>query len=214
MKRDFSSIEVAALLGLGCVAFRLVSGLYPEVVPNVSPLLALSFVAGLYFPRRWGWAVGPAACLVTEVALIPTSLRATGMGVPWFGLMAVAFYLLASAVGRGLAGRKSLGKILAGSVVLSVLFYVGANTFAWGAGVVEHLTTSYAPTWAGWWQANTTGLPGYAPSWTFLRNGVLGDLAFLGVFLLVLDPGMLRGRTQFPNFPKLPNGEVGTELRN
>jgi hypothetical protein len=40
-------------------------------------------------------------------------------------------------------------------------------------------------------QANWTGVPGYPPAWHFLRNGLLGDLFFLAVFLLILDRPLL-----------------------
>ena len=41
---------------------------------------------------------------------------------------------------------------------------------------------------AGWWQANTVGLPGWQPTWTFLRNGVLGDLAFTFALVFAFEP--------------------------
>ena len=36
----------------------------------------------------------------------------------------------------------------------------------------------YAKTLAGWVQAMTTGLPGLPPTFWFLRNSLLSDLAF------------------------------------
>jgi hypothetical protein len=31
----------------------------------------------------------------------------------------------------------------------------------------------------------TTGLPGYPPTWSFLRNSLLGDLLFASLFVAV-----------------------------
>jgi hypothetical protein len=191
MKRTFTPVQLALLLVLGCVALRMLSALFPEVVPNASPLMALAYVAGLYFPRSWGWLVGAVACVVTELALIPASYQAIGIAFPWWALVSLPMYFGATGLGLLLARRKSLGKIVAGSVALSVFFYVAANTFCWAGSAWSHSVPGYAPTLAGWWQANTVGIPGYAPTWTFLRNGVLGDLFFLGVFLLILDRALL-----------------------
>ncbi len=55
------------------------------------------------------------------------------------------------------------------------------------------MTPGYPATFAGWWQANTVGLPGYDPTWLFLRNGMAGDLFFTLLLLLVLDRGLLFG---------------------
>jgi hypothetical protein len=191
MKRAFSPLQLALILVLGCVVLRMLGGIFPEFTPNASPLMALAYVSGLYFPRKWGWLVGPAACLITELALIPTSYRVIGVAFPWWALVSLPFYLAAAALGLLLARRKSLGKIISGSVALSVAFYLVANTFCWAASVLSHSTPGYPAGWAGWWQANTVGLPGFVPTWVFLRNGVLGDLFFLAVFLLILDRALL-----------------------
>ena len=191
MKRSFSPLQLALFLGLGCVVFRMFSGLFPAVIPNASPLMALAYVAGIYFPRRWGWLVGAAACVVTEIALIPTSYRAIGIAFPWWALVSLPMYLAAAGLGVLIASRKSLGKIVAGSVALSVFFYVAANTFCWAGSILFHSTPRYPAGFAGWWQANSVGLPGYAPTWTFLRNGVIGDLFFVAVFVLILDRALL-----------------------
>jgi hypothetical protein len=76
-----------------------------------------------------------------------------------------------------------------------VLFYLLGNTVAWWSNSSPAIIPSYAPDLAGWWQANTVGLPGWAPSWTFLRNGMAGDLFFGAVLLLILDHGLLFHRS-------------------
>ena len=37
---------------------------------------------------------------------------------------------------------------------------------------------------SGWVQALTTGLPGFPPTWVFLRNSLVSDLGFALVLLL------------------------------
>jgi hypothetical protein len=193
MKRKLSPFEIALALILGCVVLRLLNGLFPHVIPNVSPLLALAYVGAMYLPRRWGWLVAPVALVVTEIAFVSVDQKVTGTMFPWWGLASLPFYLVASALGLLVAKNKSLVKILAGSVALSVTFYLVANTFCWAGSAFTHSTPGYAPTLAGWWQANTVGLPGYVPTWTFFRNGVAGDLFFVVILLLVLDRALVFG---------------------
>ena len=102
-----------------------------------------------------------------------------------------------------IARRKSLTKIISGSVGCSFVFYVATNTFSFWHDVVVHMTPGYPATLAGWWQANTVGLPGYTPAWTFLRNGMAGDLFFVFLLLLVLDRGLLFGRASEKTAPRM-----------
>ncbi len=191
MRRDLSPFQLATFMVLGCVVLRMLGAVFPAFMPNASPLMALALVSGIYFPRRWGWLVGATAYIVTELALIPYSYKTIGVAFPWWGVASLPVYLAAAGLGVLISSRRSLGKIVASSVALSVFFYVAANTFCWAASVLTHSTPGYPAGVAGWWQANTTGIPGYPPTWLFLRNGVLGDLFFLGVFLLILDRALL-----------------------
>ena len=191
MTRDRSSLYWALFLVLGCICYRLLSGAFPEVVPNVSPMIAVALVGAIYLPRAWGWLVGPVAFLFTDVAFLTTNYRTEGSMFSWGTIAFLLFYTLVGGLGLLLAGRKSLLKIAAGSVLCSVAFYLLANTFAWWGNSLTTITPSYAPTFAGWWQANTVGLPGWQPTWIFLRNGLLGDLAFTLLLVLAFDPALV-----------------------
>ncbi len=193
MKRELSSIQLALALILGCVAFRLLSSLFPDYIPNISPLMALAFIGAMYLPRQWGWLVGLAAFVITDLAFIPTNYKVGANLLSWWTLISLGFYLVAGVVGLLISQRKSLAKVLTGSVLLSTLFYVAGNTFTWAGNVLSHSTPAYPTGVAGWWQANTVGLAGYVPTWLFLRNGIVGDLFFVAVLLLVLDRALLFG---------------------
>lgn len=204
MKREFPPIYTALLLVLGCVALRLLNNAFPEVVPNVSPLMALAFVGAMYLPRAWGWLLGPGALLLTDLAFLEVNYRTDGSGsmFSWWTVLSMAVYAAAGGLGILIARRKSLPKILGGSVVCSLAFYVAANTFSFWHDLEVKMTPGYPATWAGWWQANTVGLPGYAPTWLFLRNGVAGDLFFVLVLLLMLDRGFLFGQASVKAAPR------------
>jgi hypothetical protein len=196
MKREISPVYLALILILGCVAFRLLNNMYPEVVPNISPLMAMAYVGAMYLPRRWGWLVGPVALLLTDLAFVEVNYQTDGSGSMFSWWTAISFMIYAAAGGLGIliSRRKSLAKIISGSLACSLVFYVTANTFSWWHDVAIDLTNGYPATAAGWWQANTVGLAGYTPTWVFLRNGLAGDLFFVLVLLLVLDRGFLFGQ--------------------
>jgi hypothetical protein len=200
MTRNFPPVTSAVLLLTGCVLLRVLNGAFPEVIPNISPLMALAYVGAMYLPRAWGWLIGPAALFVTELAFLEVNYRTDGSGQFFSAWTVVAFlvyaatYIGASAFGRWIASRKSLVKILTGSLLCSLVFYVVGNTYSFAYDLVVHLPEGYPPTFAGWWQANTTGLPGYLPTWVFLRNGAVGDLVFTVLLLLIFDRALLFGR--------------------
>jgi len=197
MKRELTPLHLALILILGCTVFRLFSSWFPEVIPNISPLMALALVGAMYLPRRWGWLVGPAAMVITDLAFLDVNYRTDGSGAvfSWWTVISLGIYVVAGGIGILISRRKSLSKIIGGSLACSLLFYVVGNTFSWWHDIVVKMNPGYSPTLAGWWQANTIGLAGYPPTWLFLRNGMAGDLFFVFFFLLVLDRGFLLGRT-------------------
>ena len=197
MKRDFSPVYRALMLIAGCVALRLFNNAFPNLIPNISPLMAVAFVGAMYLPRAWGWLVGPVTLLLTDLAFVQSNYLAGGLGAmfSWWTVVSLVVYALAGGLGLLIATHKSLGKIVSGSIICSLLFYVAANTFSWWQDSAAVMTPGYAPTVAGWWQANTVGLPGLLPTWYFLRNGVLGDLFFVFVLLLILDRALLFGHS-------------------
>ena len=194
MKREFPPVYLALFLVLGCVTFRVLASQYPHLWPNISPLMAVAFLGAMYLPRAWGWLVGPATMIFTDIAFIPLNQRAGSPMFSWDTVLFFCFFAAVGAFGTLMAPRKSLVKIVGGSVLCSLLFYVIANTFAWAGGVVTASNPGYPQTFAGWVQANTVGLPGWEPTWHFLRNGIAGDLFFVFVLLLVLDRGLILGR--------------------
>jgi hypothetical protein len=203
MKREFSPVHLALILVLACVIFRLLSSELPNLIPNISPLMAVAYIGAMYLPLRWGWLVGPATLVLTDLAFTQLNLQAGAPMFSWWTAISLVIYASAGGLGLLLARNKSLVKIISGSVLLSLLFYVIANTFAWAGGAATAVNPGYPATFAGWWQANTVGLPGWEPTWHFLRNSVTGDLFFAFVLLLVLDRGLLFGHAPAKAAPRL-----------
>ncbi len=203
MKRKFSPVYLALILVLGCVTFRLLSSNFPEFIPNISPLMAIAYVGAMYLPYRWGWLVGPSTLVLTDLAFLQVNYRTDGSGsmFSWWTVISLVIYAGAGGLGIWISQHKSLARIISGSLVCSLLFYLAANTFSWWHDVVVHMNPGYPATLAGWWQANTMGLPGFTPTWTFLRNGMMGDLFFVFLLLFVLDRGFLFSRASAGKAP-------------
>lgn len=204
MKRDYPPIYLALTLVAGAVLLRLLNNAFPDLMPNISPLMAVAFVGAIYLPRAWGWLVGPVTLLLTDLAFLEANRLTDGSGsmFSWWTAISLAIYAVAGGIGIFIARHKSLSKIVAGSLACSLLFYVAANTFSWWHDIAIQMQPGYPATLAGWWQANTVGLPGYLPTWHFLRNGMLGDLFFVFVLLLVLDRRLFLGHAPAKATPR------------
>ncbi|MEQ1752339.1 MAG: DUF6580 family putative transport protein, partial [Prosthecobacter sp.] len=137
------------------------------LLPNFSPWLALAFTGTLVLPRALPWFVWPLAMLGINLAVLGF---ASALNVE-----SLAIYAMYGAIAFGASRfRQRLGvmQALLGVLLASVVFHVVTNTASW---MVE---PAYAKSLSGWLQALTTGLPGYAPTWTFFRASLLSDLGF------------------------------------
>jgi len=209
MKREFPPLVLALILIVVCVLFRVISSKYTDYSFNVSPLMAIAFVGAMYLPRRWGWLVAPVTLVFTELAFLRTNYLtdASGQMISWWTLGNIAFfaavYAAASGFGYLIARYRSLPLLVAGSLLCSLVFYVASNTFSWAYDIAIQMPNSYAPTLAGWWQANTIGVAGFPPTWLFLRNAMAGDLFFGFLLLLVLDRAFLFGQAPAKSVPRI-----------
>ena len=156
---------------------------------NFAPLAAMALCGAVYFQKPWNWA-GPLLALLISDAILNVHY---GQSL-FTGNTAVAAgsYLLIAEMGRWVASRPSRGAWLGGTLASSLVFYLLTNSFSWGTN------PAYDKTLAGWWQALTVGLPGFPPTWTFLRASVISDLLFTALFVVGIEwsarrhPGKVR----------------------
>jgi branched-subunit amino acid transport protein len=171
------------VLFAAAVAYRLLPLLLgmklqqPEWLPNFSPMAALCLCGAAFLPRRL-------AIVLPFIALLGTDLVLNAhYGFPLFTVEFLAKTIAFAAVtGLGWQLRKNTraGTILPAVMGGSLFFYIATNTASW---LYE---PGYAKTAAGWIQALTTGLPGYAPTWIFYRNTLAGDVLFASLFLVCM----------------------------
>ena len=156
---------------------------------NFAPLAALALCGAVYFRKPWNWA-GPLLALLISDAVLNLHY-----GQPLFTantLVSALAYLLIAELGRVVAARSSWVAWTGGALGSSLVFYLLTNSAAWW------LNVGYDKSLAGWWQALTVGLPGFPPTWTFLRTSLISDLIFTAIFVAGIEwsarrnPGKVR----------------------
>lgn len=146
-------------------------GLMP---PNFSAAYALFFCAGAFFPAALAGWLPMLVMLGADVCLNIFYYHTSPLG--WYMLANYAGYAVLLVLGRGFGARASFLKLLAGSLLGAVLFYLVTNSIAW-------LQLPYARTLLGWFTALTKGLDGLPPTWEFFRNTLLSSGLFTGLFV-------------------------------
>src|SRR5277367_6842639 len=101
MKREFSPVILTLFLVLGGVVLRLMGSEHPNFLPNISPLMAIAYVGAMYLPRRWGWLVGPATLVLTDLAFLRVNYLTDGSGSMFSGMTLLSLGIYAAAGGLG-----------------------------------------------------------------------------------------------------------------
>jgi hypothetical protein len=167
-----ASFRQSPWLVLGLILLGVLSRLVPHPW-NATPLTAIALFGGTYLARRWSILLPLAIVALSDVVL---GWHST---VPFtWGAFAVTGLL-----GRWLRVRPSATRILTGSLLGSVIFFVVTNFGVWAT------QTLYPKTLDGLWQCYVAGIP-------FFRNMLAGDLlytaALFGMFAVVTTGWHLR----------------------
>jgi hypothetical protein len=148
---------------------------WPGVMPNnFSAAYAIAFCAGLYFPGRLRWILPLGTLLAVDVVLNVFYYRVPPLDVYVFSKL-----LIFSAIiwlGTKFRPGQSWLKLLGGGVLGAFVFYVFTNVASW------MFDPGYPKTLGGLFQALTTGIPGWPPTWMFFRNTLLSGGLFTGLF--------------------------------
>jgi len=168
MKKALLPLLLVGLL----VAFRLMAAWWPNAMPGFEPMSAMFFCAAACLGLRWLWV--PA---VAWLGSYPITNAIKGYPLDWQILLVLIGFALAIGLGWLLRKNRKLLPMLGGAIGVALLFYTVTNLGSW-------LLAPYPKTWAGFWQAQTVGLPGYIPAWVFLKNAIMANLIFTALFLL------------------------------
>jgi hypothetical protein len=147
---------------------------WPGLMPqNFSAAYGLAFCAGVYFPTKARWALPLGTILLMDLLL---NVHYGAPLLDSFTIIKLITFAGIIWIGTRFSSRKSWLALLSGGMLGALLFYLVTNIASW------IFDPGYPKTLSGLIQALTTGLPGYPPTWTFLKNTLLSGGLFTGLF--------------------------------
>lgn len=140
---------------------------------NFSAVYALAFCGGVYFPGKWKWIMPLGSIFLTDLVL--NSYYGVSL-ITLTTIINLAVMAVLVFVGSRFNSRSSFLSLLSGGILGAVIFYLLTNTASWLS------LPDYQKTLQGWFQAMTSGVPGWPPTWTFFKNTLLSGGLFTGLF--------------------------------
>ncbi len=127
-------------------------------IPNFSPIMAIALFGAAYFENKFEAIIIPLiAMFLSDIILgFHTTMPAVYIS-----------FVLGSVIGFILLKKVSIGKIIAASLLGSIIFFILTNFAVW------LMTDYYTSDLAGLAKCYTLAIP-------FFRNTVLGDLLYCG----------------------------------
>jgi len=153
-------------------------GLLP---PNFSAAYALSFCAGVFFPRRLAWWLPLGTLFVSDLLInLYYQFIQHVDAFKWTQLINYAVYAILIWLGTRFSPRAGWLKLVGGGILGAIIFYVITNTASWLFNPFQN--PEYTKTLSGWIIALTQGTAGYPQTWEFFRNTLLSGGLFAGLF--------------------------------
>ena len=141
--------------------------------PNLLPLMALAFTGSAYLGRLY-WIIPVLIMVATDIYI--NQYHGLPLVSEWT-LVGASCYLGAALLGRYLTDKKSWTSMIFGTATMSLMFYFISNSY------VFFTSPSYGLSVSEWVRALTTGVPGFPPTFMFLKNSLIADLTFTVGFM-------------------------------
>jgi len=126
--------------------------------PNFTPVAAIAIFSGAYLNKKYSFLIPLVLMIVSDLVL----------GLHNVVVFTWGSFILATFLGLWVKKHKSASRILAGSVISSVIFYVISNFGVW---------------LMGWYPRDLPGLINcYVMALPFLRNFTLATILYSAVF--------------------------------
>ncbi len=171
MKKN--KIWILIMVIIACGFYRLL----PHV-SNITPIGAMALAGGMYFNKRILAFIIPIITLyASDLVLNNTIFAAPGSGFTWFSdymLYVYGAFLLTVILGIMLRSKATASKIIGGTLVASLLFFLVTNIGSWAS------MPMYPKTISGLWTALLAGVP-------FFRNTMMGNLIFIPAFIAFFE---------------------------
>ncbi len=160
---------------ISIILFAVILRLLPHP-PNLVPIAAMALFGGYYLNKKFALVIPLIAMFISDIFL---GFHAT---MPYV----YGSFLLTGILGLWLKNHRHARNIVGGTLLSSIAFFLITNFGVWAQG-------SYARDVSGLFQSYIMGIP-------FLRNTLLGDLGYVGLFFgsyelakfLILEHGFSR----------------------
>lgn len=151
---------------------------------NFAPVAALALFGGVYLSKKTAILIPLAALGISDYFL----------GYYSFGVMLSVWgsFLLVGLIGLFIRKRKSITKIIVGTLSGSILFFVITNFAVW------FFSNWYEKTFSGLVKCFYLALP-------FFRNSLLGDIFYVGVFFGTYELVLYLNKEKERNLIKVKN---------
>ena len=133
---------------------------------NFTPIAAMAIFGGTYLDRKTAFVAPIAAMIVSDYFIGFDSLESREV--------IYSCFLLSGLIGLWIRDHKSVGNIIGGTLVSSILFYLITNL------VFIYSPAMYTHDFAGQIQSYINALP-------FFRNTLAGDLFYVGILFGVYE---------------------------
>jgi hypothetical protein len=174
----------AVILLVAAVVWRVLLGVTHSAdfgwLHNFAPLSAIALCGAAFLPKRLAFGLPLVALFVSDL-MLNVHYSKTHPEVALVSAEMLARYgalVLIAGLGWKLRNSPRASLMLGASVVSSAIFYIVSNTGSWLS------EPRYAKTFAGWFQALTTGLPEFPTTLWFYRHTLVSDFLFTGLFVL------------------------------
>jgi uncharacterized membrane protein len=177
MNKQFNKLIIPILL----IILGLTARLLPHP-PNFTPIAAIALFGGLYLPKRWAIIAPLVAVLISDIFIGFYNWK---MMLAVYGSFALMGYL-----GLWAKKNKSLARVVGGTLIGSILFFLVTNWSVWAFG------TMYAKTLTGLIESYTLAIP-------FFRNSLLGNLFYVTILVGSMELVLLQKNNKAKNIATL-----------
>ena len=150
-----------------------------EAFANISPLAALALCGGMMFPTRIAFILTFGTFITSDIIL---NLKYEQPIINYYSLFLLVLFAVIFTCGYLLRKHRKINVLLGCTIASSLLFYLLLNSVSF------FMDPHYTKNRAGWFQANTTGVPGYPPAWLFGIRTLISNSIFALVFYFALSP--------------------------
>ena len=150
-----------------------------EIFANISPLAALALCGGMMLPSRTAFILTFGTFSISDIML---NLKYGQPIINYYSLFLLVFLAAIFTCGYLLRKHRRISVLLVSTIASSFLFYLLLNSVSF------FMDPHYTKNITGWFQANTTGVPGYPPAWLFGLRMLMGNSIFALVFYFALSP--------------------------